>query len=249
MNRSIKLLEALNDVDEQLLVDYKETTKEKNSHKSYKERVIGMKNLKYALVPACMIMVAVVGYIGVIKTNNNSQNNPIADLTDESKEESLEKTININKIDNMMVADIDIKTEEVSGLYMPYFDYMSNLAIPSDFDTETYYRIFVKSNINANDDEYYEFGYKNSSNNRNIKIAFSDKLKPLRDYEILGENKVSKIGDAELIISQYKSKYIVTFTHKGINFDVETTDITEQELISLLESIIERVNNSIDLDN
>ena len=49
MNRSIKLLDALNDIDEQLLVEYKETTKEKNSHKSYKERGNNMKLMKSKL--------------------------------------------------------------------------------------------------------------------------------------------------------------------------------------------------------
>lgn len=37
--------------------------------------------------------------------------------------------------------------------------------------------------------------------------------------------------------------HIVTFKDRGINFDIETTDITEQELIALLESIINGIEN------
>lgn len=253
MNRSIKLLEALNDIDEQLLVKYKETTKEKNSHKSYKERMIGMSNLKlkYVLAPICMVLIAVVGYVGFLNTNNNLNNNPITDFRG-GKEESLATTININKIDNMIMADLDAQEKLLNGVNMPYIGYMIGLEIPSDFDNkENYKAIYVRSDRNVEKYDIlnnYEFTYRNTSNNRKIIIAFSEKYVPLRDYEILDADKISKIGDVELIISQYKNMYIVKFTHKGINFDIETNDITESELISLLESIINRVDNPLKPD-
>ncbi len=253
MNKSIKLLEALNDIDEQLLVEYKETTKEKNSHKSYKERMIGMSNLKlkYVLAPVCVMLIAVVGYVGFLNTNNNLNNNPITDFRGE-KEESLATIININKIDNMMMARLDADVKILNGVMIPYFEYMTGLEIPNDFDNkENYKAIYVKSNRNAQNYDVlnnYEFTYRNTSNNRKIIIAFSEKYMPLRDYEILDADKVSKIGDVELIISQYKNMYIVKFTYKDINFDIETIDITETELISLLESIINRVNNPLKPD-
>lgn len=253
MNRSIKLLEALNDIDEQLLVKYKETTKEKNSHKSYKERMIGMSNLKlkYVLAPICMVLIAVVGYVGFLNTNNNLNNNPITDFRG-GKEESIATTININKIDNMIMADLDAQEKLLNGVNMPYIGYMIGLEIPSDFDNkENYKAIYVRSDRNVEKYDIlnnYEFTYRNTSNNRKIIIAFSEKYVPLRDYEILDADKISKIGDVELIISQYKNMYIVKFTHKGINFDIETNDITESELISLLESIINRVDNPLKPD-
>ena len=253
MNRSIKLLEALNDIDEQLLVKYKETTKEKNSHKSYKERMIGMSNLKlkYVLAPICMVLIAVVGYVGFLNTNNNLNNNPITDFRG-GKEESLATTININKIDNMIMADLDAQEKLLNGVNMTYIGYMIGLEIPSDFDNkENYKAIYVRSDRNVEKYDIlnnYEFTYRNTSNNRKIIIAFSEKYVPLRDYEILDADKISKIGDVELIISQYKNMYIVKFTHKGINFDIETNDITESELISLLESIINRVDNPLKPD-
>lgn len=253
MNRSIKLLEALNDIDEQLLVKYKETTTEKNSHKSYKERVSGMSNLKlkYVLAHVCVVLIAVVGYVGFLNTNNNLSDNPIADFK-EGKEESLATTININKIDNMMIADLDAQEKLLNGVNIPYIGYMIGLEIPSDFDNkESYKAIYVRSDKNVENYDVlnnYEFTYRNTSNNRKIIIAFSEEYKPLRDYEILGADKISKIGDVELIISQYKNMYIVKFTHKGVNFDIETNDIIESELISLLESIINRVDNPLKPD-
>lgn len=62
----------------------------------------------------------------------------------------------------------------------------------------------------------------------------------LRDYYIGGTKNISKIGDVELIISQWKDIYIVSFKHKDIFFDIETTGITENQLIDLLVSIISK---------
>lgn len=251
MNRSIKLLEAFNDIDEQLLVEYKETTKEKNSHKSYKERMIGMSNLKlkYVLAPVCVMLIAVVGYVGLLNKNNNLNNNPIAEFSDAAKEESFEKDININNISNMSMARFDAQAKPLNGVNIPYMAYMVGLEIPSDFDSkENYKAIYVRSDKNVKNYDRlnnYEFTYRNTSNYRQIIIAFSEEYKPLRDYEIAGADKISKIGDVELIISQYKNMYIAKFTHNGINFDIETIDITETELISLLESIINRVDNPL----
>ena len=207
--------------------------------------------LKYVLAPICMVLIAVVGYVGFLNTNNNLNNNPITDFRG-GKEESLATTININKIDNMIMADLDAQEKLLNGVNMPYIGYMIGLEIPSDFDNkENYKAIYVRSDRNVEKYDIlnnYEFTYRNTSNNRKIIIAFSEKYVPLRDYEILDADKISKIGDVELIISQYKNMYIVKFTHKGINFDIETNDITESELISLLESIINRVDNPLKPD-
>ena len=60
-----------------------------------------------------------------------------------------------------------------------------------------------------------------------------------RDYFIQEGEKISKIGDVELKISQWEEMYIVTFEHNDIYFDIETTGITENQLVDLLESIID----------
>ena len=73
----------------------------------------------------------------------------------------------------------------------------------------------------------------------NIKIAFSKIEPPIRDYFIQGGDKISKIGDVELKISRWKEMYITTFEYKDTYFDIETTGITEKQLVDLLVSIIE----------
>ena len=253
MSRSMKLLEAFSDIDEQLLVEETKKTKVKNSHQSYIERMIGMKKLKYVLAPVCMLTIAVVGYVGYINSNYNVERNPIVDFLDSAKEESITTAININKISDMSMARLDANVEVLNNIMIPYFGYMTNLAIPEDFDNkEDYKAVYVRSDRKVDNYDIlnnYEFTYRNTYNNRKIIIAFSDKYKPLRDYEIIDADKISKIGEVELIISQYKNMYIVKFTHKGINIDIETIDITESELITLLESIINRINNPINIDD
>ena len=79
----------------------------------------------------------------------------------------------------------------------------------------------------------------------NIIIAFSEIEEPIRDYYIDGGNKISKIGDVELKITQSESQemYIVTFEYKDIYFDIETTGITEDQLVDLLKSLINNITN------
>ena len=43
---------------------------------------------------------------------------------------------------------------------------------------------------------------------------------------------------AKLNISQNKEMYIITFKYKDIYFDIETTGITENQLIDLIDSLI-----------
>ena len=49
---------------------------------------------------------------------------------------------------------------------------------------------------------------------------------------------MSNINNLELKIFKYNELYFTKFNYKGINFDIETSNITEQELTDLLVSII-----------
>ena len=83
----------------------------------------------------------------------------------------------------------------------------------------------------------YVFNYSKDYEN-SIKVAFSEVKEPIRDYFLDNSKKTSKIGDVDVIISQYEKMYVATFRCKDIYFDIETNGITEEEMINLLESII-----------
>ena len=85
---------------------------------------------------------------------------------------------------------------------------------------------------------------KVKGNLNDIKIAFSEIEAPIRDYFIGDGDKISKIGNVELKVSQWENMYIVTFEYNDIYFDIETTGITESQLVDLLKSIIDNGTNS-----
>ena len=121
-------------------------------------------------------------------------------------------------------------------------EFMNNIKLPSGFKLDYSYNVYTRSNINS--DEYdmlhdYVFYYQKDDGEKNINLTFSEIEEPIRDYYIENTiSKKSKIGDIELLISQFNTTYIVTFNNNCINFDIETNNISENELVELLESII-----------
>ena len=250
---NITLLKAVSNIDEQYLIDYEKVQEKRNrvNDNKSRERVVNMKFLSPILA------VAVIAGI-VFMVNPKTETPIVSDYKNTYTMESEEKVnLNINKIDNMMIADMDVDVKLLNGVMIPYFEYMSNLSIPDDFDNKEDYKAYwVKSNRDINEYEVlnnYVFTYRNTTNSRRIIIAFSEEHEPLRDYYIEGGEKITTIGNTELIISQYKNLFLTTFTHNGVNYDIETRDITEDELLELLKSIIlkpvsyEKVTEDVDI--
>ena len=234
--KSILLLKAISNVDEQYLEEYNVVLEKREKIKKFEkhERVVNMKFLSPILA------VAVIA--GIVFMVNPKVETPIINNNVPTTESEEKISLNINKIDNMMMADMDAEERILNGVMIPYFEYMSGLSIPDDFDNKEDYRaVWVRSNRDVNEYDVlnnYVFTYKNTTNSRRIIIAFSEEHKPLRDYYIDGGEKITTIGNTELIISQYKDMFLTTFTHNGVNYDIETRGITEDELLALLESII-----------
>lgn len=148
------------------------------------------------------------------------------------------KNIVINKLNNMSLFKIDAHVQIVNGLYIPDLEVLESLNIPERLDKMNSAKIYTRNsktgdyNILAN----YEFSYFNDGNW--INIALSDTNKPVRDYYFEEVGISSTINNIELIIYKYNDAYMTEFIYKGYNFDIETSGITEEELISLLESLI-----------
>lgn len=83
----------------------------------------------------------------------------------------------------------------------------------------------------------YILNYYNDT--RNIKVAFSDKNRPIRDYYFSKENAaISIIKDKKLKIYFYKDIFFVEFHYNNYYFDIETNNILQDELIVFISSII-----------
>lgn len=224
----------------------KQIEKEFDREKNYNiilykvEGVSTMRKLKvrYIVASICVLAVVLACFVKLkdIGINYIAKNNSTVEQT-----ENIELNINKIKVMSQASLDADIKTIEIKNL-PERFEFMENIKVPSGFKLDHSYNVYTRSDINS--DEYdtlhdYVFYYQKDDGEKNINLVFSEIEEPLRDYYINNTmHKKSKIGDIELLISQFNTTYIVTFNNNGINFDIETNNISENELVELLESII-----------
>ena len=232
-----------NNLKERVRKSIKEEIAISNIRKEFDMKTSKNRKIIYAISSVCAMFILGVGiFMGTDKLNNNNLFSN--SLYTEKTEGNINIELNINKIKDMAVAslDADIKTIEISN--MPEkFKFIEKVKVPDGYKLESSYNVFTRENINV--EEYnilhdYVFEYRKDSMN-NIIIAFSEIEKPLRDYEIAEGKNISKIGDVEIIISEWKQMYIATFEYKDIYFDIETTGITQEQLADLLKSIIDNI--------
>lgn len=193
---------------------------------------------KWSFVPICLV----VAISGILLINDNKELNPnIFKPNIETKENFSIYVNDVSKISQgVLRLDADIKITNIENI--SYFKEIDDIKMPSDFDNQEAHEIYVKSNRESN--EYnilqsYVINYSNTKNDRYISVSFSKENKPIRDYYFSEEgSKRSRINNIELKIFKYNELYFTEFNYKDINFDIETINITEQELTDLLLSII-----------
>ena len=246
-----------NDLKEKIRKNVKEKIAVSNIREEFDMKSKKSRKIIYGITSSAAVFILGVGIIIGTNTFNNNQiqdnHYEIADLQGDkqNKNEAQEIKLNINKIKEMSATslDADIKTIETEKL-PEKFEFIKNIKIPEEYKIESSYNIYTRNDINKSEYDVlhdYVFNYRKDSMNKII-IAFSEIEIPLRDYYIDVGDKVSKIGNIELIISQFKDMYIVTFNFKDIYFDIETTGITENELLELLQSIITENNKNLTME-
>lgn len=202
-----------------------------NVLKQIEEKNIKKNNmLKLAIIPVCLIVV-ICGVL--VFSNNKSENLYLKNNND----------IIINKINNLGETKLDANIKEIptNGVYIPWIEVLSGVNIPNDLDKFNGYGIYTRKDASSEYDilNCYVYDYFNLDSNRNIKISFSDKNKPIRDYYFSEEGaKKSNINNYELIIYQYRESYFTEFKYEDYNFDIETRNISEREFIMFLKSIL-----------
>lgn len=160
-----------------------------------------------------------------------------------AKLNDFEISIKINKLNNLSITklDLDIKDVETNNMTFPNaFDY-NKVKLPNDINKIKKSIIYTKNekqndytNLNSHILNYY-----NDNEAKNIRVAFSDKNKPVRDYYFSDENAaISIIKDKSLMIYSYEKTFFVEFHYNNYYFDIEANNISQDELIDLLGSII-----------
>lgn len=218
-NKKYLLREINNDFD-----------KEKNYEKIIKK--INKKNnivfFKYAIPVIIFLLLIIPFFLSNKKmyVTDNSEKNDLIKIND--------------KTDSWLVLNVSKTSSGQYDINIPYFEFTKDIKIPNDFDNKDYKEMFYndKNTRDQNDNVYYKFHFFNTKNERYILIAFSE----VKDYiNMLKEeknDKVSFINNKELFIYKSGNKYLTSFEYNDLFFYIETTSISEKELVDLLESII-----------
>lgn len=196
--------------------------------------------LKWSLVPICMVVV--ISGILFLNYQNDSKtilkNKPYVD-------EANNVTLNINEINSNKVgmpkldADVKVVTNNDVNFPLPYKNGLVN--IPKDLDKTDKYIFYFRENKESKDYNIlgnYEIIYSND-NDRSINVKYSKDNKPVRDYHFDDEgSKTTIINGINLKIYKFEKIYFTEFKFNDYNFDIETSNITEQELSTFLLSIL-----------
>lgn len=84
----------------------------------------------------------------------------------------------------------------------------------------------------------HELVYKNIDKTRKVKILYSKDKYIIENYNFYNASDTSKINNTELLIYNYKNTYRAIFTIDNTHYRIESENITEEELLTLLKSII-----------
>lgn len=205
------------------------------------------KNTKivYGVLASCAMFALCMGIVITKVPLGTNENTLLQAKLEELKgeKETLKTEIYINKGKAQADVALDCQSRKMDAQAVEAdLRFAIEATVPSDFEPNySVVGIYTKGEKSKQYDElqHYEFYYKNKKETRTITLAlgFKDK-KPMRDYYFANVEKKSKIGEVELEITQYEDSYLVIFSYKGINYDIETNGITQEELIEFLTSLI-----------
>ena len=196
--------------------------------------------LSYVLASSLVAIALLVGIVAYNVPKSNNEN-----VMPPTVQEILELNINKAEYQSMMTLDADIKeaNTELNSEFEKDFSFVKkDINAPKDLRDYGVNKV-VMTRKDFSDKDYsiahdYIWDYSNEAENRTIRIAFSKIGKPLRDYYLSSEEKISKIENTDVIITQYEKLYLAEFKMNDVYFDIETSGITQTELVDLLVSII-----------
>ena len=227
---------------------------------NYKKIVEGMNekrirfNYKYATIPITVIIIFIL-IIGISTKNNkvkqfekfggddwsdgiNTTTSSNTNHIDTSDSDS--SSIEINEINDIIKNRGNTKI--VNNVNIPYLEILTNLEIPNDFDNKEDYRaVYIKNDTKSKEDyilNNYEFHYKNTKNEREIVVSFSKDFTPISNYNFGINSKSSLVNGINVLLYKYEKTYIAKFQYMKYSFLVEGKNITQEEFMNFVSSII-----------
>ena len=221
----------------------KKTILNKEENKMYFRTIF-----KWSLVPICLMVV--ISGILLLNFKDNYNNNISTEKKYQLYTGKENNTIlNINNVTDIRSTRLDVDIKTVSGVNIPYpfkvnEDVNQNeefFIIPSDLTQTKNYIVYTKKDKNSK--EYNTVANYimliTDGKERNIEVKYSKEQKPLRDYYFNEkDSKITTINGIDLKIYKYGKSFYTTFSYNGYNFDIETSNITEQEFSNYLVSIL-----------
>ena len=180
-----------------------------------------------------------------IESENTIQSNENLEVENYNENELNEtdvevKNIKINKIENMAFAKIMAESKDIKKEELP--KEIANLTNLNSNEASIISAVYTKTDYSKDEFDLlhnYVIYFFNEDNDTSIKISASKEEKPLRDYffqEI--SNDMSNINGVAVKISQYEERYIINLEKGAYQLDIETTGLTENEMIDILEEVI-----------
>ena len=194
------------------------------------------KLFKYSLVP--MAIVIAITSIFLL----NKKNSTINVLDSNVKNNDV---IIVNSIDNNFdkaKLDIDGRSEDITtdDLYKIY-PLLKDIVVPNDYNINRIIKCYLFNDDTGKYDKLYGYNIIYSGgNNKYIDIfILIDTTKRLRCFSIdTDEMKSSTINGNSIKIMGENKYYYAIFSYNNINFDIETTGISEEEFIQLIKSMV-----------
>ncbi len=194
------------------------------------------KIFKYSLVP----MAIVIAMTSVFLLNKKSSTSNILDSNVKNNDVIIVNSID-NNFDNTKL-DIDGRSEDITtdDLYKIY-PLLKDIVVPNDYNINGIIKCYLFNDDTGKYDKLYGYNIIYSGgNNKYIDIfILIDTTKRLRCFSIdTDEMKNSIINGNSIKIMGEDKYYYAIFSYNNINFDIETNEISEEEFIQLIKSIV-----------
>ena len=194
------------------------------------------KIFKYSLVP----MAIVIAMTSVFLLNKKSSTSNILDSNVKNNDVIIVNSID-NNFDNTKL-DIDGRSKDITtdDLYKIY-PLLKDIVVPNDYNINGLIKCYLFNDDTGKYDKLYGYNIINSGgNNKYIDILILiDTTKRLRCFSIdTDEMKSSIINGNSIKIMGEDKYYYAIFSYNNINFDIETNEISEEEFIQLIKSIV-----------
>lgn len=194
------------------------------------------KIFKYSLVP----MAIVITMTSVFLLNKRNSTSNILDSNVKNNDVIIVNSID-NNFDNTKL-DIDGRSEDITtdDLYKIY-PLLKDIVVPNDYNINGIIKCYLFNDDTGKYDKLYGYNIIYSGgNNKYIDIfILIDTTKRLRCFSIdTDEMKSSIINGNSIKIMGEDKYYYAIFSYDNINFDIETTGISEEEFIQLIKSMV-----------